>query len=787
MTTEFSTELTTFGSEGRPAGGPPPMRGINIKRLIRLQLLPMILIAAVIAIPTVALVWLLVPVTYSASAQIHYQVDTATLIDSDTLNRDQLTRYMNDQVRLVTSATILSRVKQQVDVAKIPWVAAAVGDLEPLRKTIDARIIPGTNMLDITVTADASAHARSIINAVIQEYKSEVATKKGEETTQALATLREDMQAKSADLEEKEREIALMTSTLDAPIISNGRSATMESYMANLAAAESALTTAQTELRYAEAELADAKSFQEQARTKPNEPIYAFNIENQIMGDVTVQLLRNNIAEAERNITLDEQRYQPNNSRLVTARDNLKALKSQLAAAEARVRTELIEGVVATTERSIQTIQARVADAEEQKGKFQALIDENTDSEIKVSQDIYKIEQLERESGELRENISRIRDDIDEIVRVSRAPARLQLVGDAEASNKPNHGDRIKLSLACIVAACGAAGMFGLFREFTDQTVRTPQDLSFVTSLPLLASIPHTDDDRLPTEANATTLAADHAISATADEFRRILTRIIYPPEGAAELNTCLIVSPSRGDGKTSMAANLAIALAQANRRVLLLDISARHPSIEKCFGMEPAEGLSEVLCERANPAELIRVGELPNLHVMGPGFLREALVGKLASRDVVEFLERAEEEYEHVIIDTPPSLLMSDAKLLAPIVDGVIVVCGVGKSSLGMLRRCIGDLQNIGANVIGIVLNGIRAQRGGYMRKNVALYYDYPHGRAENGHRPLTAGRPASGHANGNGNGLFPSEDGEGESGELPMIVVVDHPGGEDDPRAHA
>jgi Mrp family chromosome partitioning ATPase len=129
---------------------------------------------------------------------------------------------------------------------------------------------------------------------------------------------------------------------------------------------------------------------------------------------------------------------------------------------------------------------------------------------------------------------------------------------------------------------------------------------------------------------------------------------------------------------------------------------------------------------------ELVRATEFPNLFVLGPGLRGSELVGKLASRDIVEFLEHAEETFEHVIIDTPPSLIMSDAKLLAPIVDGVIAVAGVGISTIGMLRRCLNELQQGGANVLGVVLNGIRPTRGGYMSRNVEQYYAYSEGRTE-------------------------------------------------------
>jgi Mrp family chromosome partitioning ATPase len=125
----------------------------------------------------------------------------------------------------------------------------------------------------------------------------------------------------------------------------------------------------------------------------------------------------------------------------------------------------------------------------------------------------------------------------------------------------------------------------------------------------------------------------------------------------------------------------------------------------------------------------------------MGPGLATEEMVGRLASKDMMDFLESVERDFDHVIIDTPPALLMADAKLLAPVVDGVILVVGVGVSTLGMIQRCLREMEQVDANMLGLVLNGIRSTRGGYLRKNLELYYDYSESGARgNGHAAAQA-----------------------------------------------
>lgn len=786
--TDFSTEVTMIGSGGGGVSSGPE-RSFDIKRFLRLRLLPMIIIGTIIAVPGVAAVWLLVPVQYTATAQILYAVDTPSHIDSNTqLNERQLQRFFNDQVNMISSATILSRVKVDPIVSQIPWVAEAGNDLSALRDTVHARIVPGSNIMEITVTTDSSENAMSIVKAVSDEYRAEASSRNREDSNLALASLRQSRVEKEAELDNLDRELQDLYNALDAPIGVDGipRSPEMQSYTDNLAQAKQKRLMAKTAETRLARELEEIKGYRQQLEERPDDPLLVRGIESRVSADAAVQQLNNAVITSEAEIAVLSERYRSDakvSTPLKAEQNALAATKRALKEKKREVRHNILENVIETVEMDLADAASMVSDAEGSIEEFEQAIDDNRQSELETNKKFAEIQRKKQEIENLNADIQSDRNQISRIMLESQAVARMLPAGPPEAPDSPDYGERIKFLLMVFAAACGIAGMYGVLREFTDQAVRTPQDVKAVTALPLLAAVPHSQDDRIPGGGTVPLLTAEHPISTTADEFRRILTRIIYPPEGAAELNTVLIASPSRGDGKTSMACNLAISLAQANRRVLLLDVSARHPSIETCFGFEPAEGLSEVLCGEAHPSELVRPTRYPNLSVLGPGFRQKQLVGKLASRETVEFLEQAEEAFEHVIIDSPPALLMSDAKLLAPVVDGVIVVCGVGKSTLGMMRRCLSDLAGIGANIVGIVLNGIRPQRGGYLAKNLTQYYQYSEHRGDSTTTPaedfgdVGSAMPALAPPSRNGNGSGVGEEEE----DLPTMILVDEQGSSD------
>jgi len=377
-------------------------------------------------------------------------------------------------------------------------------------------------------------------------------------------------------------------------------------------------------------------------------------------------------------------------------------------------------------------------------------------------QDEEAIKQEESKLTQIEERLWGVQQEIYKAEVESKRPPRVNRPSEgAMAPVRPDHGKQMKLAFLAIVAAGGLGLGAGLLREMTDQQLHGSEDVTYVTHLPVLAAIPHTTADRLPSGTAAPMVSREFPNSTSAEEFRRILSRIIYPPEGAVEIKTILVTSPAKGDGKTSLACNLATALAQANRRVLVVDVSARRPGVERAFGLDPGLGLTEVLAGECTADEAVQHTEIPGVVVMGPGMRDRDLTGKLASRQALEFFEQAEDLFDHVIIDTPPCLLMSDAKLLAPVMDGVVMVVGVGVSTTGMMRRCLMDFQQGGAHVLGIVVNGVRPTRGGYLRRNLADFYSYGDESVRgngNGH-----GRPA--------NGVQEAETDE----DLPMILLVD------------
>jgi capsular exopolysaccharide synthesis family protein len=280
----------------------------------------------------------------------------------------------------------------------------------------------------------------------------------------------------------------------------------------------------------------------------------------------------------------------------------------------------------------------------------------------------------------------------------------------------------ITLPLSLLLGLGLALGI-AFLREFLDDTVRSPRDVARVGQMNLLGMISDENDD--PQVANAKLPIFDAPHSLTAEQFRQVRTRLAH----AAALDTTrsiMVTGPSPMDGKTTVAANLAAGLALNGRRILLVDGNFRRPELHRLFGFGNDKGFSDVLNGTAAFEDVVHQTRVPNLSIMTSGPKPMNATELFESQLLIDFIERALEEYDHVIFDSGPFLVVSESIAMAPRVDGVVTVVRAHAESRGLLLRMREQLRQVKAEHVGVVLNAVRAQGGGYYRRNIKTYYLY-------------------------------------------------------------
>ncbi|HUO09585.1 MAG TPA: polysaccharide biosynthesis tyrosine autokinase [Phycisphaerae bacterium] len=282
-----------------------------------------------------------------------------------------------------------------------------------------------------------------------------------------------------------------------------------------------------------------------------------------------------------------------------------------------------------------------------------------------------------------------------------------------------------------VVLGFGISFGIAYLLEFTNTRVRTPADITRNIQLPLLGFVPDEEDDSALTGPLATSVRTAPT-SMIAESFRQIRSQLIAQANGSP-FRSLLVASITPGGGATTIASNLANAMALNKKRVLLVDANFYRPGLPTEYRNIPAVGLSDVISDPSRlDSAIVPSTDLPNLHLMGAGARQSAAAGELMeSKAFQELIETLESRYDMVILDGAPLNLVSDSISLAARVDGVIAVVRAGEVSRGTVVRIREQLRQVRAHLLGVVLNAAQTHNAGYFKENYRTFYEY-------------AGRPA-------------------------------------------
>lgn len=275
-----------------------------------------------------------------------------------------------------------------------------------------------------------------------------------------------------------------------------------------------------------------------------------------------------------------------------------------------------------------------------------------------------------------------------------------------------------------ILAAVGAlAGLLtglalAVLLEYLDQGLRTEDDVRLRLNLPTLGMVPTYRPDLRDGNGDA---KADKWANASAEAYRRLRTNLLFSSVDAP-LKSIVITSARAGEGKSRTAANLAGVTAAAGQSVLIVDADMRRPNQHRLFDVPLQPGMSELLLKasRSQPSDLngSRSTRFPNLSMIPSGTIPPNPAELLASKHTASLVRLLERQHDLVVIDTPPSQLVTDALSLAAAASGTVLVVEAGKTNARLAEEAIAALRGVGANVVGVVLNKAKRSR------HIGYYY---------------------------------------------------------------
>lgn len=262
-------------------------------------------------------------------------------------------------------------------------------------------------------------------------------------------------------------------------------------------------------------------------------------------------------------------------------------------------------------------------------------------------------------------------------------------------------------------AFCGLAYLL----ELADRSYRGPDEIASDLGMPIVGHLPLTslaNNKRVDAKIDSSVVTVHKSKSSVSEAFRGIRTALFFNNQ-QGNMKVIQVTSPIPGDGKSTIASNLAVSIAQSGRKVCLVDCDLRRPRVSKIFGVGSDVGLVQVINDKSKLDEAIQASSIENLSILSCGRRPANPAELLSSERFQSIISELRSRFDYVILDTPPVLVVSDPATVAPIADGVILTVRLRRNLKPIAIRASQMLHAMNANMIGVVVNGVGVGANGY------------------------------------------------------------------------
>jgi len=320
--------------------------------------------------------------------------------------------------------------------------------------------------------------------------------------------------------------------------------------------------------------------------------------------------------------------------------------------------------------------------------------------------------------------------------------SQMQVIDKAIPSASPVKPKKtLNIILAIITGLAGGIGL-AFFMDYLDNSIKSPHDVEKRLGLPIFGRIPYVPANKpeflrtrdLIHSNPAGLITLESAKSITAESFRSLRTNLQF---AVVEKKSKIIhfTSPEASEGKTTIAANLAITLALMGSKTLIIDMDLRKPKIHHIFGIDKEPGIIHLLARKAALQEVVKNPGIEYLSVIPVGIIPPNPSELLNQQNLGDVLNGLRKDYDYIVIDSPPVLPVTDAQLLGRLADATFLVMELGATKLPAAEYALNQLRNVDINVAGGIINKVKPSNG-------YNYYYYSYYYAEEPEKKMSSSR---------------------------------------------
>jgi capsular exopolysaccharide synthesis family protein len=702
------------------ADAPDSYSYIRTYWLIFLKRLWTIVTAALVAATLAAIVSFKTQPVYEATARVEVEAETPQIQSFNDLFRDMSgwndETFLQTQVNVLRSENLAWRTLQQLGMGEKAefggggerpqadsQTAAQNGLIQAFRGHLRVQLMRDSRMIEVTFDSTDPQLAARAANALVNNYSEYNFHQKYDATRQASGWMEGQLDELKAKVEKSQQ--AMVDYERQNVIVNIGDKQSVVEQ--RLGALSQDLTTAQSERMQKESLYDLVNSNQSQA---------VLPTQNDLL-----QTLDGKYAELREEYVDALGQYGPNFPKVKRLRDQLDEVQSIMERERKRVVARIHNDYMAALGRE-RLLSAAVAQEKAEVGKLnQLLIEHNMlKREFETNQQLYD------------SLLQRLKDAT---VSAGLRATNIHLVDSALVPTAPVR-PRIMYNIAVGLLVGLVLGVtLAFIQESLDTSVKSAEELERLIAAPALAVIPlarsswlrMSGDKSHPQNGSVASIVLKHPTSSLAESYRTLRTAILLstaprPPQAL------LVTSAQPREGKTSTSLNLAMGLAQRGVPVVIVDADLRRPGISRALALaENGAGLSSLLSGAHSLDEVLRqFEEVPNLWVLPSGPEAPNPADLFSSPTMENLMQELRGRFEHLVLDTAPLLLVTDATILSRLVDGVVLVVESGVTARRALVRAHKILESAGGRILGSVLNKWDARDEGYYSGYGSYYYAY-------------------------------------------------------------
>ena len=695
------------------AGG---ITGKDMLRVLRKRMWMIILTTSIVLVVTVAAtpVWRQYWPLFTAKAVLSVRPPITTAIGTSNIlvPKDILDTILRSQARVVKSEPVFVSAAKDIRVRNTKWFKDdPTSAVKRMHEEIKVSPQPGTSQIMVSMTgqasnADVKTDLAEIVNTVAEAAAKHAQSAVSRQRAKEQGRMRAEKEKLEGDLERVRRSAEVARRSVNIPSLQKRR--TIVDFQLQ------SLSSQMTQLQLFKAQVDSAmKTLLEQDRngTLANAP----EVDQARESDFQLRSLRNAALNLETEQANFERQFGPKHRAILSLQTRLNSINEKIAYREKELTLRAIGLLKSMREAGVVSVTAQLLEVQQRFNEATATIRDLETNLTKIEQYALTEEHLAKKIEKLDTRLL----DLSLLGSQEQVSLLIKAIPPREIS-MPKWG--VMIPLGMVLGLATGLGLAFLL-EFVDTSVKSPSDVTRRVDLPLLGMIPHSDD--LEEEIEDLRVAFEtHPNSLVGEAFRQIRTCLLFSGP-ASQRRSLLVTSPLPEDGRTTVAMNLAAAIAQDGRKVLIVDADFRQPAIRELYPECPDGGLSSALVGQATWSDLVHEVR-PNLCVLPAGMLPPNPAELLGSEEMRTLLAEMVDQYDQVIIDGAPSLVVTDSAILSTLVDGVVLTVRAGANSYGIVQRTRDMLQRVGAHIVGVALNGVRVTAGGYLRKSYETFYEY-------------------------------------------------------------